>query len=271
MKRINKIINIALIFMLIGLFLCEDIAFSASWASFALRPPLVTNQTDFVVSGELKIDMGKDSEAQWQRINGFLDNYLLNLDRAILAVIPYIVYKEKIRIRTNIDTTGNRWDLFKFALGELKDNLKDHSDTDTSELYIQLGHYKENVQAVRIVSRNKESIKGLMDILNGAKIRTKKGVSLRFFHHGYLFYPGRPFPRRVGLIFLKEFAFENQGIVFIIDSNGNRISVSKGSITPSRGVYPGTEMQMIISIPSQSGSYYSTASLKPTIYPRNAL
>ena len=39
MKKINKITNIALIFMLVGVFLCQDAAFCAAGKSFALRAP----------------------------------------------------------------------------------------------------------------------------------------------------------------------------------------------------------------------------------------
>jgi len=55
MRKINKIINIAVIFMLMGVFLVQDFA-------YALRPPLQTNKLSREVKGFLTIDQKPASD-----------------------------------------------------------------------------------------------------------------------------------------------------------------------------------------------------------------
>ena len=251
-----KKIKILVLFLIVVL-LCQNISFCIPEASFALRPPLVTNQTDFVASDELKIDMGGDFKEQSQRIDTFLGSYAFELEADLLSIVPHILYKNR-EVYPTLSAIPSRLDLFDYVLSELDNNLRDYSNGNNSELYIQLGHYKENGLAIRIVSRNKEKIEEFIDIFNGAKIKLDERKEDVVY-------------KRVGLLFLKEFAFNNQGIVFIIDSNGHRVSVSEDSITSNRGIYPGTEVQMIISIPFQSDGGLLTTSIKRAIYPRNEL
>ena len=124
-------------------------------------------------------------------------------------------------------------DLFYYAFHELLKNLCYYSDRDYAKLYVQIGTYKECIPAMRILSRNKEPIKEIVSILHGGKIR--------FNSEGF------------GIICLKEFALINRGVWLIIDTNGGRICFSKDDgIIQDRSIYPGTEVQMIIKIPSLS-------------------
>ncbi|MFC1620801.1 hypothetical protein ACFL2G_00715 [Candidatus Omnitrophota bacterium] len=239
MKKNKKVL--AAIFMLIEIVFLSNLAYSEG--TF-LRVPLITNKKYIEIVKENKVSVRQTEEL-----------YARKFEEVLLKILnPLSFGKHEIEVpkfRCELgfympDCDNNRRDLAIHVVRELGKNLLSNSK---SEREILLQHiYYDNHKAIRIISRNRETIETPIEYLLDKKMKIDP------FAFDEL--------SGAALYWLKEFAHINKGIFFTLDSNGQKMEVSYDNIVESKGNYKGTEIQMIIFTPAIAKNTFSLNDIK---------
>jgi DNA-directed RNA polymerase subunit F len=216
-----KIVSIAIIII----FLAIDLGHGAD----ALRVPIVTVTNKIRIIEQCELPPLKNINRTTLKALGLKALKRHKINRP--------VYKKIFSNNKYIPTCKkNRKDLVFYTIYELAKNLEYYSNLPNKLLFQHI--YIDDREAIRIISKNVETIKDPMSYILGNKIEENLTKA-----------------SGIGLYFLKEFAYINKDVFFIMDTDGIKINVSYENIAMNiRGLCPGTEIQMIILIPDSASA-----------------